>query len=275
MAATFRHMDLAELRRTLDWAADESWNPGLDDAPAFFATDPHGFFLAEIDGRPVASISVVNHTDDFAFLGLYICRPEQRGRGIGIALWRHAIAHGGARTIGLDGVPAQQANYRKSGFVEAGATLRLEGAPAARADPAIRPLAASDVAALIALDAAANGFRKERFLTAWLAPTPTRSTVVLGGDQPEGFATIRTGRRGSRVGPVVAPDAAAALRLIRAAAVGRPTPIVVDVPAANAALVTRLTAEGFVTTFPTARMYRGTPPRPGPALQAVGTLELG
>lgn len=43
-----RSMTLEELREVaLPWAGAEGWNPGLNDAEVFFATDPQGFFLAE------------------------------------------------------------------------------------------------------------------------------------------------------------------------------------------------------------------------------------
>lgn len=110
-------------RATLDdwsvisgWAAEEGWNPGLADARSFFAQDPDGFFIGRVDGEPVSAISVVNYGDDYAFLGFYLVRPDLRGRGYGIATWKAALTHAGGRTVGLDGVPAQQDNYRKSGF---------------------------------------------------------------------------------------------------------------------------------------------------------------
>lgn len=96
---TIRLMRPDDLSRVLDWAADEGWNPGLDDAAAFLASDPEGFFVTEADGAPVAAISVVNHSPDFAFLGLYLCQPAWRGRGIGLRLWTHALTHAG----GADG----------------------------------------------------------------------------------------------------------------------------------------------------------------------------
>ena len=74
---TVRQMSLAELELIIGWAADEGWNPGLEDASAFYAADPDGFFLKEVDGQAVAAVSVVNHSDDFAFLGLYLCRPVE------------------------------------------------------------------------------------------------------------------------------------------------------------------------------------------------------
>ncbi|GAA3096809.1 hypothetical protein GCM10017687_04270 [Streptomyces echinatus] len=98
------------------WAAAEGWNPGLSDGPAFFAQDPDGFFLGRIDGEPVSAISVVNHGPDYAFLGCYLVRPDLRGHGHGLTTWKTALAHAGSRTVGLDGVVAQQDNYRQSGF---------------------------------------------------------------------------------------------------------------------------------------------------------------
>ena len=68
-----------EIALMLDWAAAEGWNPGLEDAAAFVAADPEGFFVAEVAGEVVAAISVVHHGADHAFLGLYLCRPDHRG----------------------------------------------------------------------------------------------------------------------------------------------------------------------------------------------------
>jgi len=266
-----------ELPLILDWAAAEGWNPGRDDAAAFHAADPAGFFVAERDGRPVAAISVVNHSDAFAFLGLYLCLPAWRGRGIGHALWTQALDHAGARTIGLDGVAAQQDNYAGSGFVRAGATLRFEGALAAEPAADIRPASPGDGAALAALDAAANGVERPRFLAAWVTPTATRRTLVLdAGAGPAGFATVRRCRAGVKIGPVVAADHAAGLRLARAALAALPSETaIVDVPQANRPMIAALTALGFRETFATARMYRGPAPAGSTMLQAIATMELG
>ena len=270
-------MTLADLDLVLGWAAAEGWNPGLDDAAAFLSADPEGFFVAERDGVPVAAISVVNHDPGQAFLGLYICRPAFRGQGIGLALWHHALAHAGTRTVGLDGVAAQQANYAASGFRRSGATLRWEGPLAGAAATNVRPAAAADLPALMRLDAAANGHARPGFLHGWLAASETRRSFVLDGtDGPAGFATIRRCCNGSKLGPVIAPDAAAALRLIRAALAATGEALaVIDIPDASADFAARLAAAGLAETFRTARMYRGAPPCPGPLLQAVGTLELG
>src|SRR5207245_4947644 len=92
------------------------WNPGLSDAACFAIPDAQGFFVGEINGEPVATVSCVNYDDRFAFLGFYIVRAGFRGGGHGLRIWNAAIAHAGSRVIGLDGVVAQQDNYKKSGF---------------------------------------------------------------------------------------------------------------------------------------------------------------
>ncbi len=128
-----RTATLADVNLMLDWAADEGWNPGLDDAAAFHASDPEGFFVAERAGAPVAAISVVNHDDRNAFLGLYLCRPEWRGQGIGLALWNHALGpcRGAGRGAGRGGSAAGQ-------LCEVGVHADRRNLPVARPDARCR-----------------------------------------------------------------------------------------------------------------------------------------
>src|SRR6202048_2004786 len=106
-----RAMRPEEIGLASDWAADEGWNPGLADPACFGTVDPEGFLLGKLDGRPAATISVVNYNANFAFLGFYIARPDLRGRGYGLRIWQAGMAHAGLRTGGLDGVYAQTVNY--------------------------------------------------------------------------------------------------------------------------------------------------------------------
>lgn len=272
-----RRMTAEELATVLDWAAEEGWNPGLDDAAAFYAADPEGFFVAEVAGTLAAAISVVNHSESFAFLGLYICRPAYRGRGVGYALWRHALEHAGSRTVGLDGVPAQQENYRRSGFVLAGETLRFEGAVAPLSAAQVRAARPDEFPILAEMEAEANGYTKARFAAAWLAPAATRKTLVFSnGEAPEGFVTIRQCRQGHKIGPLIASDIDMAIALIHAAAAhagaGR---MVVDVPSDAAELTEFCRSLEMGCAFNTARMYRGPVPEPGRNMRTIATLELG
>lgn len=274
MSVTCRTATLTEVGTLLDWAAQEGWNPGLDDAAPFRAADPYGFFVAETQGKPVAGISVVNHDDTTAFLGLYLCLPDWRGRGIGLRLWHHALAHAGARAVILDGVAAQQANYAKSGFQIIGETRRWRGVFALVPEDGIRAVRPDDTDALVALDATVNGYRRDRFLRAWLRPSATRRSVMTADGT--GFATARRCRDGCKIGPVIAPDTDTALRLSTSAAqILGPVDATIDVPAQQADFASKLQDCGFQSSFATARMVRGTAPSLSPHGYASATLELG
>ena len=122
-----RRMRPDEISIAVDWAAAEGWNPGLADAACFSTIDPDGFLIGELGGAPAATICCVNYGATFAFLGLYIVRKDVRGCGYGLHIWNAAPAHAGPRVIGLDGVVAQQQNYKKSGFKFAYANVRYGG----------------------------------------------------------------------------------------------------------------------------------------------------
>ena len=272
-----RTATLAELEHILGWASDEGWNPGLDDAEAFFKADPHGFFVAvDQTDKPIASISVVNHSPEFAFLGRYIVKPEFRGQGIGFALWSQALKHAGARTVGLDGVEAQQANYRSSGFVNAGGTSRYAGTLDGERHDDIRDVAPHQVQTLIEMEARGSGVSKPAYLARWFSQSPTRSTILRETHgQIRGFATIRACRSGSKIGPIVASDSDTASKLLAHAATKFDGPLTIDVPDSANELSKICQKFDFRVGFRTARMYRGKAPTSRSDLFAVTSLELG
>lgn len=271
----FKTMQRDDLPIALDWAAGEGWNPGLEDATAFWESDPHGFFLAEVEGRAVAAISVVNHSSDFAFLGLYLCLPKFRGKGIGYGLWKHALRHAGGRIVGLDGVPDQQANYRKSGFDLTGQTYRYLGVLDGRTSNDLRSVEHSDLETLVELDFRANGYSKPAFLRNWITDSATRKTLVLG-EVPRGFATIRACQSGHKIGPVIAETLEDAEALVRGVVqLVEANEVMIDVADDCAPLMNFCKTQGMTVAFNTARMYRGAAPKPGALLRTIATMELG
>ncbi|QHQ35254.1 GNAT family N-acetyltransferase [Algicella marina] len=275
-----RVMTLADMETVLGWAQDEGWNPGLEDAAAYLAADPSGFLVNEQAGRPVAAVSVVNHTDNFAFLGLYLCHPEYRGRGFGYETWLAGLEHAGDRTIGLDGVPAQQANYRKSGFDMSGKTFRYEGRiPPIRCD-AITPPRDKESNLLVHRYEEAFGYSMPTFLTHWFSDTKNRRTFILrDGSLLRGAVTIRRCAEGCKAGPLFATTAEEAkLLLAHGASVFGVDQITIDIPDTQSLPSEFERISGLACSFTTARMYRGTPPSPETSfagLVSTATLELG
>ncbi|MGJ5832228.1 GNAT family N-acetyltransferase [Streptomyces ossamyceticus] len=275
--------DLVVSRATLDdwavvaaWAGQEGWNPGLSDAPCFFAQDPDGFFIGRVDGEPVSSVSVVNYDADYSFLGFYLVRPDRRGRGYGLTTWKTALAHAEGRTVGLDGVVAQQGNYRQSGFEFAYRTFRYTGtAPRAEVPADVRPV--EDPRTVAAYDSACCAADRPRFLERWLTTRGHRALARVVDGRLTGYGVIRPGRDALRVGPLFADtpaDARALLAGLAAEAAGRV--FAVDIPEENTAAVALAEEYGLTPSFETARMYTG-PIRPYARDRVFGvtTLELG
>ncbi|MFJ7151398.1 GNAT family N-acetyltransferase [Streptomyces sp. NPDC100445] len=260
------------------WAAAEGWNPGLSDGPAFFAQDPDGFFLGRIDGEPVSAVSVVTYGPAYAFLGCYLVRPDLRGHGHGLTTWKAGLAHAGDRTVGLDGVVAQQDNYRQSGFRPAHRTIRFSGpAPTGPAPTGVRPVTPADLAAVTAYDSACGPADRHRFLAAWLTTPGHRALVREDGGRLTGYGVIRPGHDGLRVGPLfadTADDARALFTALTADTGGRE--VALDVPEPNAAGIALAEEAGLRPSFETARMYTG-PVRAHARERVFGvaTLELG
>lgn len=271
-----RNMTEQELETCLEWARAEGWNPGLDDAAAFYAADAAGFFVAEVEGCLAACISVVNHCDTHSFLGLYICRPKWRGQGVGYALWQRALQHAGTRTVGLDGVPAQQENYRRSGFLGEGQTTRFMGR-FARAQGRAVSATPGDLNQLCALDRRAVGYARPAYAMAWFTPSATRETRLLKkAGEITGFATFRQRHEGIKIGPLHATCAEDAIELLSACPARFAAGASFVDTSTGSGLANLLLDQGCTPVFGTARMYRGHPPEPSePAYFAVTTLELG
>ncbi|MFF2557503.1 GNAT family N-acetyltransferase [Nocardia sp. NPDC058058] len=269
---------LAEWATVTDWADGEGWNPGLRDGVPFFAQDRDGFFLGRLDGEPVSAVSVVNYGNEFAFLGFYLVRPDMRGAGFGLATWKAGLAHAGERVIGLDGVPDQQDNYRRSGFELAYRTARFTGSPALPApDSSVRVLAERDVPELRDYDSACLPADRPEFLTAWLSNPGHRTVVRIVDGVLTGYGTIRPARDSHRVGPLFADTEADARQLLAALAVeARGGPVAIDVPLHNAGAVRLAEEAGLKPSFETARMYTGAPrTHSGDKVFGATTLELG
>jgi GNAT superfamily N-acetyltransferase len=254
-----------DVRLISNWARDEGWNPGRTDHWAFHAMDPCGFLVGRLDGEPVASISVVRYGADFAFLGCYIARPKVRGKGYGIQLWRAGMALAPGHNVGLDGVVAQQENYRKSGFRLAWNNVRHEGAAPAGIKP---PAGVTLVDArgvpfdkLVAYDRRYFPAARESFLAPWITAPERAALAALKDGEIVGLGVIRAATSSSRIGPLYAATPAIAAALV--SALGRALPgaaVAIDVPEVNKAAVALAREMGFKPAFATARMYTGADP---------------
>jgi GNAT superfamily N-acetyltransferase len=283
MTPTFRQLTRTELDTVLTWATTEGWNPGRHDADAFWAADPEGFYGLELQGELIGSGSIVSYAGKLGFVGLFIMRPEWRGKGLGTQLWNSLIARLRARLdagapAALDGVFAMQDYYAKSGFVYTHRNLRMEGVgtPAPRAAELVA-LHTLPFGQVLDFDRAHFGAPREEFLRHWIHPKDGLALGWLHDDRLAGCGVARPCARGYKLGPLFAetPEIAGALfRTLSDFAAGHP--IFLDTPEINPAALALAERHGLKECFGCARMVMGPAPKiPWQRIFGVTTFELG
>lgn len=275
---TVSTMSRPEVDFAIAQAAREGWNPGLSDAECFYQADPQGFLAAKQDGRPLGCLSAVSY-GSFAFLGLYIVLPEYRGQGIGMSLWRTAMARLDGLCIGLDGVFERQAMYQQSGFRFAWRNLRYrwQGTLAQPAQPAVVPLAEIPFEQLAAYDAPLFPAPRPAFLRAWIGQPQAFSAVWREDGRLRGYALMRRCIEGWKIGPLFADSADIADGLFQHLAVqAQGQPVLLDLPEPNSAALALAQRYGMEQVFGTARMYcNGMPELPLERIFGITSFELG
>ncbi|WPD24770.1 MAG: GNAT family N-acetyltransferase [Candidatus Electrothrix scaldis] len=238
---TIRTMARDEVDLAVEWAAQEGWNPGLHDADCYFAADPNGFLLGLLDGEPIATISAVSYSASFGFLGFYIVKPEHRGKGYGLRLWNVALEYLKRRNIGLDGVIAQQENYKKSGFKLAYRNIRYQGIGGGSdpQDANIVPLSTLPFDMVKQYDRPFFPNDRPQFTQAWINQPGCHALGIMHGGNLAGYGVIRPCRTGYKIGPLFAdsPELAESLFLALKSKVAATETIFLDTPEVNPAAV--------------------------------------
>jgi ribosomal-protein-alanine N-acetyltransferase len=246
----------------------------------------------------VGCIAGVRYNAAYGFIGLFLVTPEQRGKGFGLALWRHALEHlSDLPCIGLEAAPERIADYAGWGFEPASVTTRWQliqgGEPElalsgdhgssthGSAGLALMAGAAIPTEAVQRYDVEREPSPRPHFLADWLGhPAGSVQALIDGNGRCHGFGRIRPcllrQGEGWRIGPLLADSADLAGQLLQGLIASHPGVVLIDVPDANAAAAPLLRELGFRPLSRTQRMYRG--PRPVVPLQDVfglACLELG
>ncbi|QCW84654.1 GNAT family N-acetyltransferase [Methylotuvimicrobium buryatense] len=275
-----RPMTCHEMMIAVDWAASEGWNPGLYDHECFFAADPDGFLIGLLDDEPIACISAVKYGETFGFLGFYIVKPAYREQGYGIQIWQAGIDRLQGRTIGLDGVVSQQANYQKFGFKLAYQNIRYKGLSGASQsiDPAIVDVMTCDWEALMDFDQSVFTVDRSAFLFSWLNQPNSHALAYREYSKIVGYGMARKCRIGFKIGPLFAQTEPQAEALLQALQTRLPesSPFFLDIPAINPCATSLVDRCAMQPVFETARMYIGLePPVPVNKVYGVTSFELG
>ena len=273
--ATRMEIDIA-----INWAAEEGWNPGLLDADCYYTADPNGFLIGFLGSNPIATISVVKYSDNFGFLGFYIVKPEYRRQGYGIQIWNAGLRYLQGCNIGLDGVVAQQENYKKSGFKLAFRNIRYEGIGGGEFPTHVDIVKLSSLSyeTIVAYDQPFFPADRSHFIGAWINQPECTALGIMQGGKLAGYGVIRKCRLGYKIGPLFAdtPELAESLFLSLKSEISPSEPIFLDVPEVNQAAVVLAKRYNMNIVFETARMYtEPVPNMPLNRLFGITSFEIG
>lgn len=273
-------MSKDEVKIAVDWAAKEGWNPGLYDIDAFYAVDNQGFFVGLLDNKPIACFSAVAYDKNFGFLGFYIVKAGYRGKGYGIKVWNAGLNHLKTQNIGLDGVVAQQENYKKSGFKLAYRNIRYQGEATGKkvTFSEIVKLAKIPFNELDNYDRKLFPASRSEFLKHWIIQPESLAIGYKKNKKLVGYSVIRKCGTGYKIGPLFADNPAIAERLFQVMSgfVKKGEPIFLDTPEVNPDAVKLAQNHGMKYVFETARMYTKKAPKlPLKKVFGVTTFEVG
>jgi GNAT superfamily N-acetyltransferase len=172
--------------------------------------------VAERDGVIVGT-GVGSAHGSVGWVGTIFVEPARRGSGLGRAMTRAVIDEleaRGCRTLVLIATSMGRPVYEREGFdvLDEQVRFSIDGLPAdaGTPDPLVRPYAAGDFEAIVALDGDATGEDRRAVLGSLLAPA---STWVVAG--PDGAVRGYLARAPWRGGGLIAPDPDDALRLLQ------------------------------------------------------------
>jgi GNAT superfamily N-acetyltransferase len=243
-------LDESAMEGALALSREAGWNQAADDWRIFFRG---GTVLGVRDGGAVVATGAILPYDGFGWISMVLTTAPARGRGLGTAILRTAIAALDAadRVPVLDATPQGERIYRPLGFEPVTPLWRWRGeATAAAAPQGVRRATADDLRTIAAGDAAAFGADRGPLLRSLFERAPQAAFVTDKG----GFVLARPGRTALQIGPVVAADEVEADDLLAAALAASKGPVLVDAVEGRTAIEARLSAAGFAKERPYLRM---------------------
>ena len=273
-------MTREEVDIALEWAAKEGWNPGLRDADCYYLADPNGFLIGYLDNEPIATISVIKYGESFGFLGFYMVKPEYRGKGYGMQIWNAGLKYLEGRNIGLDGVVAQQDNYKKSGFKLAYRNIRYEGRGGGNfpENSEIVKLSTLPYETIDSYDRPFFPANRSLFTKSWIKQSGCQALGIMQNGKLAGYGVIRGCCTGYKIGPLLADriELAESLFLALKANAKQTEPVFLDTPEVNQAAGALAERYNMKISFETARMYtEKIPEMPLNRLFGVTSFEIG
>jgi GNAT superfamily N-acetyltransferase len=224
-----RRLQSDDLKRCVALSVDRGWSPDRSKW-SLLLTASEAFGVDAPDGRGLAGAVVLTRWGpDLASVGMMLVAARYGRRGLGRGLMEHVLAEAGDATVTLFATDLGRPLYEQLGFLPVRRNVSFVGAfrpgradagrpagavgavGAANATGFTRAATEADLPAILAVDRAAFGADRAHVI-ARLPGFADRIAVLADGS---GYAAAwRNTPASTVIGPLVAPDAEAAERLI-------------------------------------------------------------
>jgi len=260
----------------LELASAEGWLADPWEFDFLLSAFPSGCFMArETNSARVAGFVTALRHERSGWVGNLIVRPEQRGNGIGEALFLRAVdalSTAGAETVWLTASHVGRSLYEKHGFNRIDTISRWSGAVGqGNAAPKAAVAGSATTASVSGLDCQAWGDRRDALMD---AVTGRGSPLV----SDRGFLVLQPCGSFLQLGPFAAHEYAEAERLLDSTLVTVPprTTLCLDAPNLNHGALQLFTAKGLRIIGSNELMFCGVKPAYRPeylyGLATMGSL---
>jgi len=196
-----RRLGTGDLRHCVALSIDRGWLPERSKW-ALLLAETEAFGVDAPDGGLAGCVVLARYGPDLGSVGMMLVAARYGRRGLGRALMEHLLAEAGAATVTLFATDQGRPLY-------------------------VRPAADADMPAILGVDKAAFGADRSRLLLR-LPAFAERLLVFETADGIAGYAAAWRNESATVIGPVVAPDDAAACQLITGLAAQARGPVRLD-----------------------------------------------
>jgi len=281
---SLRPMQVEDIPAGMHLKNAAGWNQLEEDWKLFLQSSLDGSMVAEYQNKVIGTVTTVNYSGRFSWIGMVLVDPEIRRMGIGTTLLKEAIAKAKDKgTIRLDATPKGKLLYDTLGFKDEYGLNRYEIKDYTHDMSLLKKkkcleISDDDLPQIFEYDQHVFGAPRAEIFNSLYKMGRDYAWICGSKKNLQGYCFGRPGSNFEQIGPIVAENEEIAFSLLSHAmerCKGRP--IIIDIPDDQKIFRGAVEGIGFTIQRPFIRMYLGKHPNPGrPELQfAIAGPEIG
>ncbi|MEP7270375.1 MAG: GNAT family N-acetyltransferase [Acidobacteriota bacterium] len=274
---TMRSMRDEDIDAGLSLCRASKWNQTRRDWELFLRLSPKGCRVAVKDDSVIGTVTTVRYADHFAWIGMVLVDPAERGQGIAALLMSEAMdSLDDMPSLRLDATPAGHGVYRKLNFADEYPLARMErtnSRPLMSRESSARPMTKDDLKEVACLDKEVFGADRTLTLEWMFDGAPEYGWIVEREGRIAGYLLGRHGFNREHLGPVVGAEESVARQLVHACLERhQDRQFILDASQQVSDWRGWLESLGFEEQRPFIRMYYRDNPYPGQPQKQFGIL---